>query len=101
VITSYFTDAVTVTTPAAVDRWGEPVGPPVTRTIDARVEYGARETRDQAGEVVVSSARILVNNEAGLTIDDRLTLEDGRVRNILSIHRHTDFSARYVEVHVA
>ena len=99
-ITSYFTDTVTVTSPAALNEWGEPTGAATVRTVGARVEYGAREVRDQAGQIVVSSARILMSVDETLTFADKLTLEDGRLRPVIAMNRHTDLTARYLEVHV-
>jgi len=93
----YFTDTLTLKK-TTFDLWGEPTV--TTSTIKGRIIFKTRMVLNLQGEQVVSSARVLLDKDSGVSHSDKLYF-DGRDHPILSIDKKKDFSERHIEVSVA
>ncbi len=82
-------DTVTLYRPASHDRYGNQTWGAGT-ALQARVVYEPREVRNDAGDIVVSSATAWVGSTPGIRPSDRLVLPDGIERSILHVSRYPD-----------
>ncbi|MCK9598016.1 MAG: hypothetical protein M0R06_03180 [Sphaerochaeta sp.] len=95
-IGSYLIDDVTIRNLVSLDQWNTPTYTDVA--VKARVDWQDRLIRNAQGEQVVSAALVYFDNDvAGLTIDDRITI-DGVEHAIMRVDKKTDFSTSHYEV---
>jgi len=80
-----------------IDEWGEPTE--TESTVKGRIDYKTRMVRNEKGEQVVSSARIMIDSKVSITHQDKLYF-DTRDHAILNINKKKDFSNQYIEVDV-
>ena len=110
-IGAYLVDSVTLTKYNGSDKWQEPVAA-TTETVRAFIDYGERRIQNESGQMVLSTAKILMRNRTIITGDfstrgsntisylDTITF-DGEIHGIMKISKARDFSVRSLEVYVA
>ena len=96
-VSIYLCESATLITAGARDQWGEQAAATET-AISVRVIGQNRKITTQAGEEVVSSKRVWLENVAGLSTEDRLRLDDGMEYQIVTIAQKKDFTSVFTEV---
>jgi len=110
-IGSYLVDTITLRMDKGSDKWQEP-NTPEDVTVKAFIDYGEHRIQNEAGEVVVSMAKVYMRprtlivsgfaTRAANTISykDKI-IYDGIAHAIMKISRSRDFSVRSMDVYVA
>jgi len=94
-IKAYLTDTIIIKT-ITYDKWGE--GSEETETIKGRIEYKTKMVRNEKGEQVVSSARVMLESRT-LGHKDKINF-DSTDHAILNIAKIKDFNNQHIEVDV-
>ena len=97
-ISAYLVDSITILKSLGTDEWGEPL-PPTEISVKGRIEYKTKLIRDIAGEEVVSSAMVYLENR-DLGHEDKLKFDDIE-HVILRIDKPKAFSNPHLEVYIA
>jgi len=110
-IGAYLVDRIVLRMHKGTDTWQEP-NPTVDVNVKAFIDYGERRIQNEAGEVVVSMAKVLMRprdiitedfaNRAANTLSYKdVLIFDGVEHAIMKIGKSRDFSVRSVDVYVA
>jgi len=97
-ISAYLTDTVIILRHTGFDQWGEPTTP-TQQTVNARVEMGFRNVRDNTGAEVVATGMVYLEAQVypGL---DRLIVNGAEVR-ILNATPKKGFTTSHWEASIA
>lgn len=110
-IGAYLVDTVILRMDKGMDQWQEPL-PTQDVTVRAFIDYGERRIQNEAGEVVVSMAKVYMRPRAVITsgfasrVANTISYKDtvvfdGVEHAIMRISKSRDFSVRSMDVYVA
>ena len=110
-IMAYSTDTVVLKQYKGESEFGTP-NARTNVTVKSRIDYGNRQVTDLAGEIIVSNAKILMEDRVitrsgfdtratGTIAYEDLVNYDGIDHTIIRISRIKDFRTRHMEVYVA
>jgi len=110
-IGTYLIDTVTLRMDKGADEWQEP-NTPTDVSVKAFIEYGEHRISNEAGEVIVSMAKVYMKPRTIITADfatratntisyKDLIIFDGIAHAIMRISKSRDFSIRSMDIYVA